>query len=84
MTNTQEPQISIAAAQVMLKPYASQVAKIKAAFRIVAAQQTIPEELKGAIKVMKESEYIRWSTRAQRYMLTEKGRNFARQIRKFG
>jgi hypothetical protein len=63
---------------------APQVAQIKALFRAVAAKQPAGLELSGAVRAATSSGYVRWSSRAGRLMFTDKGKNFHRQMKRFG
>ena len=83
-STVQDTADQIKALEAELIPLASQAAKVKAVFRLIAAKEPVPLELVTAVGVITASGHARFSERAGRLMLTESGRKFARQMRKFG
>lgn len=62
--------------------YPSEIARVKAGFKAVAAKEPITDPT--VLKVMEKNGYVEFMPRAKRHQLTEKGKNFYRQMKKFG
>jgi hypothetical protein len=81
----ENPMASVAEMEAQVKgEFAPQVAQVKAVLRLVAAKESVPSDLLTAARVMQRIEYIRWSSRAGRFMFTPKGQTFHKQMRRFG
>jgi hypothetical protein len=59
------------------------VAKVIASFRAVAAKEAMPQDLQTAARVGAKNGYFRWSSRAGRYMFTDKGTKFYKAMKRF-
>lgn len=77
MTTTQELEAQL----VPLKPQVVLIGQTLAAIR---ERGPVPADCMGAARVLQGAGHIRWSSRAKRYMLTDSGSKFYRQMRKFG
>lgn len=72
--------------QQQLTEYKPQVRQLRQALAAVHAKTpgTLAAPLWNAVTVLEANEYVRWSARAGRYMMTDKGKTFYKSMRRFG